>query len=194
MRNGDDWDERARAMAWSVKQLCDLHPEDRILVHTVSYRLAAAIMEPLTAGFEHLRRPVYTYTNAMGRDTAIADYRNNPRAVLVAPSLERGVDFKDEDCRVQIIAKVPYPNIGDKMVSKRMNGPGGRNWYTTETVRSIVQMTGRGVRTETDHATSYILDAGFVRLWRESRRLFPAWWAEALRTDYPIHKLTRGTP
>ncbi len=104
--------------------------------------------------------------------------------MIVAPSLDRGVDFKGDDCRVQIIAKVPYPYLGDKQIKARMNLEDGQQWYTVRTIRDLVQMTGRGVRSETDYCTTYILDRGFGRLFDMNKRLIPAWWREAVNQRF----------
>jgi Rad3-related DNA helicase len=94
--------------------------------------------------------------------------------------LDRGVDLPDEQCRVVIIAKVPYPYLGDRQVNARLHSKGGQVWYNVQTVRSIVQMTGRGVRHEDDWCVSYIIDSQFNNLWSRGRGLFPLWWKEAM--------------
>lgn len=187
LRNGPKWEEEAGRMAKALVNVARLHPDDRILVHSVSYKLT----EVLTGGLEGAGRPVFTYRNAAERDEAIAKYRANERSVLVAPSLERGVDFSGEDCRVVVVAKVPYPNLGDRQIGARLHSHGGQDWYTVQTVRSLVQMTGRGVRSADDWATNYILDRGFLRLLRERRELFPQWWLDAVDTKFPTYNLTK---
>lgn len=163
------------------------HRGQRALVHSVSYDLT----KYLTEGLRRAGLTAMSYASSQDREAVIARYRATPGAVLVAPSLDRGVDFKGDDCRVVIVAKVPYPSLGDKQVSQRVYGPGGQQWYNVQTIRSLVQMTGRGVRSEDDFATSYILDAQFKKnLWK-SRRLFPEWWAEGLDDRWDGRWLTR---
>jgi Rad3-related DNA helicase len=82
-----------------------------------------------------------------------------------------------------VILKVPFPNLGDKVVSARYySGREGKTWYTLNTVRTLVQMTGRAVRSDTDWAVTYILDSAFSdRLWYNGGRgMFPQWWKDAL--------------
>lgn len=166
----------------AIQALLTQHPDDRVLVHSVSYDLTVAIAE----GLKGTDRTVFHYTDAGGRADAIEQYREVPGAVLVAPSLDRGVDFKDDDCRVVVVAKVPYPHLGDPQIAARLHADGGQEWYTVKTVRTLVQMTGRGVRSADDHATSYILDSQFLRLWRQSKHLFPGWWRDAVNPAYKI--------
>jgi Rad3-related DNA helicase len=81
-----------------------------------------------------------------------------------------------------VICKVPFPNLGDKQISARLHSKGGNLWYRVQAVRSIVQMSGRGMRHEDDYCETYILDSQFVsNLWKQSKQLFPNWWVEALR-------------
>ena len=106
----------------------------------------------------------------------------NGKRVLVAPSLDRGVDLPGELCDAVIVAKLPYPSLGDKQVAARLYENGGRVWYAVQVARSLLQMTGRGVRSEDDQCDTYILDKEFETWWRSSGRdLMPRWWKEALR-------------
>jgi Rad3-related DNA helicase len=87
-----------------------------------------------------------------------------------------------------VIVKVPYPHLGDKVVNKRFHsGQEGRVWYTMQTVRTLVQMTGRAVRSVDDWAVTYVLDGSFGgQLWsRGGRTMFPEWWKEAVVWERP---------
>lgn len=194
-KGATSWDDRAVQMASACIRVCRSHPGDRVLIHTVSHQLADRIAELLRAYYRDDR--LILRTDAKGgpsaRAVVVEEYRATPAAVLVAPGLERGVDLADEDCRVMIVAKVPYPNLGDPVVKARAyQGKAGDRWYQTETIRAIVQMTGRGVRNEDDWATSYVLDAGMRDFMRRSGRLFPAWWSEAIDKQYPKDRLLKG--
>ena len=158
-----------------VDEILDRYAGYRVLVHTVSYRRA----ERLLRESRHASR-MLTYRTAQERSEAIERFRQTPGAVLVAPSLERGVDLPNDACRAIIILKVPYPDYGDRQVRARLKLPGGRGWYLVQTVRSMVQMTGRGMRHKDDWCDSYIVDRQFVELWRRHRDLFPRWWRDAV--------------
>lgn len=156
------------------------HPDERILVHTVSYDLADYVTQRLlvTLGPSHKR--LLTYKSASERDRIIERYRKTNAGVLIASSLERGADFKHDDCRVVVVCKVPFPNLGDRQIAARLHTPGGQGWYSAMTARSLVQMTGRGVRSADDWSTSYILDKQFIRFKQQNRAWLPQWWVEAL--------------
>lgn len=167
-------DERTKLIA-GIRRVADEHADERILIHSVSYDLTREIVGASWNG-----RPVISYNNSDEKAVAIAKARRSSNSIIVAPSFERGVDLPDELCRVIIVAKVPYPYLGDRQVNARLYGKGGRTWYSVQTVRTIVQMTGRGVRHDQDWCVSYVLDSQFKDLWNNARGLFPQWWVDAL--------------
>ena len=85
--------------------------------------------------------------------------------------MSEGVDLKGESSRFQIICKIPYPYLGDKLVKKRMNK--WQWWYPLQTAKTIVQSVGRSIRSNDDHAVTYILDAGWDYFWSKNKNIFP---------------------
>lgn len=171
-------DDRFERMACAVLDEVEREP-GRVVVHTVSYDLAGVISGRLRGG---TRREVYSYRMASERASAISEFKRVGGSILVAPSADRGIDLPDDLCRLIIVAKVPYPNLGDRMVSMRMHmGREGQTWYTVETVRTVVQMAGRGVRHKEDWCKTVILDSQFKDgLWQQGAILFPRWFKEAI--------------
>lgn len=172
-------------LAAAVEDILRAYPEDRILIHTVSYDRARYLDDYFR--LTEFRERIITYDAAEGREKTLQDFRRTPGAVLLAPSLERGVDLPYDACRVIVVAKVPFPNTSDAQVQRRLYGTqGGKSWYAVQTVRALVQMTGRGMRHADDTCTTFILDDQFrSNLWRNSRHLIPKWWTEALVWEAP---------
>jgi ATP-dependent DNA helicase DinG len=176
-------------MALAIRRLMELHPDERILVHTVSYDLTRYLHGELA---KHYPRRVLSYGKADERERTLRQFRNTEGAVLLAPSLDRGIDLKGDECRVVVVAKVPFPYLGDRQVSARLNGPGGQAWYNVQTVRTLVQMTGRGVRSKDDWCVTYILDRQFVsNVWKRAKSLLPDWWKEAINMRFDSRALMR---
>ena len=145
-------------------------------MHTVPYDLTLFVKDVVKKS----GRKVYSYNQSLGRERALDQFKRSKGGVLVAPSMDRGVDLPDDLCRVVVIAKVPFPYLGDRQVSARLHARGGQTWYTVQTIRSIVQMTGRATRHKDDWSVSYILDSQFERnVWAKGRQLFPQWWVES---------------
>ena len=187
-RNGKDSGEWERGVE-TVVRLVGLHRE-RVLVHTVSYELAEMVVDALCEAGWGGR--VVTYRSAADRAAALRRMRDREGTVLVAPSMDRGVDLPGDLCRVQIVLKVPYPNLGDRRVGLRLRRDNGQMWYDLQTVRSLVQMTGRGMRSEDDWVTTYVLDREFVKGWGRWRGLVPVWWADAVVMDKSPRSVLTG--
>lgn len=164
-----EWPKAAKRLS----QIADWHDE-RILVHTVSYKLADYLVDKVG-------KRAITYRSASEREQALDRFRESPNGILIAPSFERGIDLPYDQCRVVVVAKIPFPYLGDKQVSKRLYTRGGQGWYAMQTVRALVQMTGRAMRHADDQCEIYIIDRQFMsNIWKKSRRLLPEWWKDAL--------------
>jgi len=175
-------DVTAKNMVEALPKLADAvlailahHQEHRVLVHTVSYKLAKDLRRLLPSDDRY-----FWLEGSAQLEGMLSDYLARPDSVLIAPALERGLDLPDDACRVVIICKAPFPSLGDPQVNARMNLPGGRQWYTDQTLRSLVQMTGRGVRHETDWCITYVLDNQVDRLVNQYHSRLPSWWLEAV--------------
>lgn len=195
-------DESIPKLVEAVTTICQDNPNDRILVHSTSYSLTNAVVEGLRFAYGVRRqceccvknglaggslacdeRYIFTYTQSSEREQALNDYLATPGSIIVAPSLDRGIDLPGDSCRVQVICKVPFLSIKDKQVSARLYGTGraGKIWYAVNAIRTIIQMCGRAVRSEDDYATTWILDKQFVdNLYGGYRNLVPNWFKEAL--------------
>lgn len=162
-------------MATAISKALERHPGDRALIHCVSYKLSHYLRDTVVAD-----RPLITYENARGRELALEEYKDTPGAVLFAPSMDRGIDLPDDLCRMQGIAKIPFPNLGDERVKARLYSRGGQGWYAAQTIRAIVQMAGRAVRHKGDHAVTYIFDSQFNNLWKSYSKMFPKYFRDAM--------------
>ena len=164
-------------MTVAVAKIVDEHPGKKILIHTVSYWLTRRIVDALDSS-----RAVFSYFSASDRSSALDDFRAGPSgSVLVAASMERGVDLPYDDCNIVIMPKVPYPPLGDQQVSARLySQQDGQLWYRLQTVRSIVQASGRAMRHPDDYCATYILDEEFGKLYNKNKDLFPSWWRASL--------------
>ena len=172
-------------MIEAIADIMEDHPDVRILVHTHSYELTKAMYFAIRGMGGEFQRRVMTYLNAGEREQALRKYKTISNGVLFAPSFDRGVDLPDDECRVQIICKVPFPFLGDEQVSTRFYGTGmaGKIWFQMEALRTMIQQTGRAMRHDKDYCRTYILDSTFNRMWRDYRRLFPKWWESAIVWD-----------
>ena len=163
----------------AVDIVLNKHPEEKVLIHAVSYDLRDFLMNHL--------RPIYHLLmthNRNDRAIALERFKSYGQPVaFISPSMERGIDLPGDLCRVIIVAKVPYPNLASPQVNKRLHGfSDGNLWYARRTVRSLVQMTGRATRFQGDWSLSYILDSQFGHLVARNKHIFPAWWVQSVRS------------
>tara|TARA_R110000824_G_scaffold81088_1_gene203644 strand:- start:109 stop:1335 length:1227 start_codon:yes stop_codon:yes gene_type:complete len=151
-------------LANAIREILNHHVEDKGIIHCKTYKIARYISHAL-------KDPRIITHDSTNRDEALERHSiSKERTVLLSPSMSEGVDLKDDISRFQIICKVPYPYLGDKLIRKRMNRVTG--WYELQTAKLIVQSVGRSVRSESDHAATYILDSDFERFLNRNRSIF----------------------
>ena len=158
-----------------VRSIMEQHPNDKILVHCVTYKIRDYLAQFLD------KNRIMTHST-FDRVDVLEAFKKSPQPkVLLSPSMDRGVDLPGDECRVVVITKCPYPDLGDPQISKRVHASrDGNTWYAHKTTSKIIQMAGRGVRSKTDYADTYILDEKFDQLYAENKRMFPAWFREAI--------------
>lgn len=98
--------------------------------------------------------------------------------ILVASGMYEGIDLPDDFGRFQIIAKIPWMNLGNPAIKHLSElDP---EWYLWETVKTTIQACGRICRTPEDMGTTYILDSTFNKLLEEGKSLLPDWFTDAI--------------
>jgi Rad3-related DNA helicase len=152
-------------LAEAVSEILKNHPNEKGIIHCHTYKIANHLKKALRSN------RLLTHTSEDRDDILKKHINSKTPTVLLSPSMTEGVDLRGEFSRFQIICKVPYPYLGDKLVKKRMNK--WKKWYPLQTAKSIVQSVGRSVRSNDDHAVSYILDTDWDRFYGMNRSLFP---------------------
>jgi ATP-dependent DNA helicase DinG len=154
-----------------IQEILDAHPDVKGLIHAVSYKLAAAIMDGI-------KSPRLMSHNGQDRQEALERFmQSSDPFVLVSPSMERGVSLEQDLCRFIIVAKAPFLSLGDRIVSARVYSSRlGNEWYSSSMLLSVLQMTGRAMRSADDYCESYILDSQFKRVYEKKPLSLPEWW------------------
>lgn len=142
------------------------------IIHTVSFKLANDIY--YNVPFDIKKRMIVSNN----REEIMDFLKRKSNGIVLSPSVETGYDFKGDLARWQIIAKVPFLNLGDNYTKTRLNKSG--QWYAREAVLRVVQACGRIVRGLDDYGTTYIIDENILRLISDNSDMFPEWWIEAL--------------
>lgn len=161
----------------AIKDIISTHPDEKGMIHAVSYKLCEMIMN--ING--DIGRRLVTHTSA-DREQVLQDFKASDRPmVLVSPSMERGISLDDDMARFIIFAKCPFLSLADKLVKKRVYGSNiGSLWYRSNAAQTITQGTGRAVRHKDDYAVSYLLDKQIFNLIANNRNLFPEYWIQSI--------------
>lgn len=149
----------------AIKSIMTEHKNEKGIIHTHSYKIASYIKK-------HIKSNRLLIHDANNRDETLEKHmKSKEPTILLSPSMSEGVDLKQDMSRFQVVCKVPYPYLGDKLVSKRMHK--WNWWYPLQTAKTIVQAVGRSIRSADDHAVTYILDSNWESFYKKSRDMFP---------------------
>jgi Rad3-related DNA helicase len=176
--NKASMDASLESIARVVDAIMDRHASERGVVHTTSYYQANYIMQHVS---EANRARLVTTEGSSERSSLLRVHGSTDASVLISPSLFQGVDLKDEMSRFQVVVKVPYPDLSERRTVVKLRRDSA--WYDWQTALRLVQTYGRSVRSETDHAVTYVLDSNFMPFVDAHRGLFPAYFLEALKVE-----------
>jgi len=161
----------------TIERILKKHADKKGLIHCHSYSLGRAINDHLMST-EHAPRVLFPAV-AKDRNNVFARHRlTTEPTVMLSPSMTEGFSLDDDLARFQIIAKMPFPYLGDKQVAAKKDLD--QDWYILQTVQTVIQACGRIVRSDTDFGETYILDSDFLRLLDGHPEFFPNWWTAAL--------------
>lgn len=161
-------------MKAEVENLLDKYPDEKGLIHCVSYKLRDYMMT-----IDNDRLITHDSHN---RDEVLETFMKSDKPlVLVSPSMDRGVSLDDDLVRFMICIKAPYLNLKDKKTERRMKTPGiGNMWYKSMTATTLEQMVGRGVRSVNDYCDIYLLDTCIHKLIKNNADLFSRHFKDCL--------------
>lgn len=156
-----------------IRKILNKYPNKKGIIHTNSFELASWISRDI-------KDSRLVYHDSSNKDEVLQEHYNTDKpTVIVSPSMDTGVSFDDDRARFQVIAKIPYPSLGSqKNKLRQKNNP---EWYTWKTISGLIQMSGRAVRSITDHADTIIIDGSFSDLLKYSGHYFPHWFQEAIK-------------
>jgi ATP-dependent DNA helicase DinG len=158
-------DSTLPSMAKAIESILDQHKNEKGIIHTHSYKVSNYLKK-------NVRSKRLLFTDSDNRDQILKRHLSGKTpTVLVSPSMTEGVDLEGDASRFQVICKIPFPYLGDKLVSKRMHRWDW--WYPFQTAKTIIQSVGRSIRSSEDKAVTYILDSDWERFYGKNKELFP---------------------
>lgn len=169
-------DKTIPAMLKMVEKILRKHSNEKGIIHCQSYKIQKIIADHFE-GTPHGSR-LLTHTSKDRNDVINYHVRSEDPTILLSPSMTEGLDLRDDLSRFQIITKVPFPYIGDAFIKARMDRD--PSWYMWQTALTLVQATGRSIRSATDSASTYILDSDFGYFLSRADSILPDWWKESV--------------
>jgi ATP-dependent DNA helicase DinG len=150
-----------------------------VAIHCHSYRHQRALVANLS---RNLRGRLIVHTGK-DREEKLQEWMRSRGKVFVSVAFNEGQDWKYEICDCQILLKVPFADIGDKRVKRRLE-LGHRQWYVNQAMLEVIQAYGRAIRAEDDTARFYVVDGSFVSLVKDTWQFMPDWFKEALPSTF----------
>ena len=171
-----------------IDQIIKLRLDRKGVIHTRSYARARLIVDSSRYA-EHM----ITHKSSLESREAIAKFkRAKAPSILVSPSAEEGLDLLGDQCEYQIIAKIPFQDGRGPLARARQKAD--KNYANDAAALSVIQMTGRGVRSDSDRCETFVLDDHWQ--WFKHKGYFPAWFKQAWKRRNTVPKpfeLTRPT-
>jgi Rad3-related DNA helicase len=172
------WEEN---MPKAVRAVEEILREERgnVAIHCHSYDHQKTLFDNLP---DDLRQRLIIHTRR-DREERLREWMQSRGKVFVSVAFNEGQDWKYDVCDAQILLKVPFPDLGDKRVKRRLD-MGHQQWYNNQAMMEVIQAYGRAVRAEDDKARFYVIDGSFQRLVRKCWQFIPDWFKEALPASF----------
>jgi len=152
-------------LAVAVEEIINSHKDEKGIIHCHSYKIANYLKK-------NIKSSRFLIHDSSNRDSILEKHMKSKKpTVLLSPSMTEGVDLKGDMSRFQVLCKVPYPYLGDKLIKKKMNK--WKWWYPMQTAKTIVQSVGRSIRNKDDYAVTYILDSDWNYFYRRNSTYLP---------------------
>lgn len=173
-------DKREETLPKAVKMIEAIIEAERgknIAIHCHSYEIAKYIALELRKKYGDK----IIFHSSSDRTAKLNLWKRSKGKVFVCVAFEEGQDWKGDICGAQIIVKIPYPDLKDKMVARRLE-LGHWNWFRFCALRDLIQAYGRAVRTPSEKKKTYIIDSSIEPLLTNMWKFVPKWFREALPT------------
>ncbi len=165
--------DEGQARLWmnAIDTIAEVNLSHKGIIHSRSYKRTRDIVY-------RSRLSSHFLSHGPGETREIVDKfkRSHPPSVLVSPAIEEGFDFPGDECRWQIISKVPFVDSRSPLMQARLKDD--KSYGDHLTTQSIIQQAGRLVRSQSDWGWTYIIDDHW-RWFSGKSHLFTKWFRAA---------------
>jgi Rad3-related DNA helicase len=181
MNYGWDKPEQSKSrqlMINGIRHILNLYEYDKGIIHTGNFQIAKWLVGELALCGTHTI--MHHNTAADGsRDKVINAFLNSKQpALLISPSITEGLDLVEDLARFCIFVKMPYGQLGDAWIKRRMDI--NSMWYSLRALTAVMQGCGRIVRNQNDYGDTYIFDESWGYLYNITSKYIPQWWRNSL--------------
>ena len=170
-------EENRPKMLTMLDRILKIESGKRGIIHLPGYNHARYIEEHMSDDMKKR----FVFHQSKDRNAAYKNWLDDGRndSVLVAVNMFEGIDLKDERCRFTALAKCPYADLSDVYVTTRKSYGNGNDWYLVGALTSLIQATGRIIRSAEDWGTCYIIDQSIIDAVNRGRRWMPKWFMDS---------------
>ena len=161
-----EYPETPQGLAELLKAALELHQARPAIVHT-TYQESKILSE--IAG-------IATYANKEGKVPALR-LLDGTDGSLLTPGAAVGLDLKYDKCRLNIILRGCFSNLGSDYVRRRKAIE--PHWYTDFALRQFVQACGRSTRLPDDHSSIVVCDNRLISLAKAHKSSLPSYFFES---------------
>ena len=162
-----------------INYLVNSHGLENGVIHTASTEQAKWIAQKVDVDHEMFLVKSKTRKKEKNRENIIQDFKESEESsILIGAGIKDGVDLPDDECRWQILSKVPYARWYGQVKER---GAKDNEWFNYNAIIKILQAYGRGVRHSNDYCKFYIIDAKFQDLLDNYPHLFNYSFFEAIQ-------------
>lgn len=163
-------------LAAEIIGISKYHRIEKGVIHC-TYQLSELLTPILAASSEADR---FIFHTRMDKKEKYSQFRqSNKPSILLACGMYEGIDLPEDLGRWQVIAKIPWPSLGNPAVQHLADTD--PDWYLWECMKTVIQACGRICRTPDDYGVTFILDSTFNKLYNQGRHMIPDWFDEAIQ-------------
>jgi len=145
----------------------------RGIIHTISYDRCKYVME-----HSEYREFMMTHTSKNLRKVVEEFKTCTEKFILVSPSVVTGWDFPYDECRYQVVGKIPFPNLRSTIDKARKEVD--PEYGMLLALQNLIQICGRGMRHADDSCETFITDGHARWFLGQMSKYAPNWFKAAV--------------
>jgi len=154
-----------------IEGIMEHHSDHKGIIHTHTQYITDYIRDNIDSD-----RLLCREAGVRNEDLLKIHEESDEPTILVSPSMTYGVDLYDDLGRFQIILKAPWLPTKDVRVEKMMKID--KMWYVNSMLKTLVQASGRIIRSKDDKGETYILDGAIYDAISRNKKKLPTFFLE----------------